>query len=71
MKFDEFDARMREYETTHDYCIPLDTHVVVRLDGRSFTRNTKEVWQSYWKKHYKRLDKVFHITYTLDTFGLR
>lgn len=43
MKFDELDARMRVYETTHDYCVLPQMYMVARIDGRSFTRLTKEV----------------------------
>jgi len=42
MKFDELDKRMRVYETVHDYCVPPQVYMVARLDGRSFTRLTKE-----------------------------
>ena len=43
MKFDDLDARMRVYETAHDHCVLPGLHMVARLDGRSFTRLTKEV----------------------------
>lgn len=43
MKCDDLDARMRIFETAHDYCVLPDIHMVARLDGRSFTRLTKEV----------------------------
>ncbi len=43
MKFDELDAAMRVYETAHDLCVLPGLHMVARLDGRGFTRLTKEV----------------------------
>src|ERR1043165_4415266 len=43
MKFDELDERMRVFETAHDLCVLPGLHMVARLDGRSFTRLTKEV----------------------------
>ena len=43
MKFDELDAKMRIYETTRDYCVLPEMYTVVRLDGRGFTKLTKEV----------------------------
>jgi tRNA(His) guanylyltransferase len=43
MKFDELDDKMRVYETTHDLCVLPGLYIVARLDGRSFTRLTKEV----------------------------
>lgn len=45
MKFDELDDRMRVHETTHDLCVLPGLYMVARLDGRSFTRLTKEVHQ--------------------------
>lgn len=41
MKFDDLDQRMRVFETAHDYCVLPDIYMVVRLDGRGFTRLTK------------------------------
>jgi tRNA(His) guanylyltransferase len=45
MKFDELDDRMRVFETAHDLCVLPGLYMVARLDGRSFTRLTKEVHQ--------------------------
>ncbi len=42
MKFDELDKRMRVFETAHDHCALPGLHLVARLDGRNFTRLTKE-----------------------------
>jgi tRNA(His) guanylyltransferase len=44
MKFEDLDARMRVFETAHDHCVLPVVYMVVRLDGRGFTRLTKEVW---------------------------
>jgi tRNA(His) guanylyltransferase len=43
MKFDELDAKMRVFETAHDLCVLPGIYMVARLDGRRFTRLTKEV----------------------------
>lgn len=43
MKFDELDSKMRVFETAHDHCVLPGLYIVARLDGRSFTRLTKEV----------------------------
>ena len=43
MKFDELDAKMRVFETSHDHCVLPGIYMVARLDGRSFTRLTKVV----------------------------
>jgi len=42
MKFDELDEQMRVFETIHDQCVLPGIYMVARLDGRSFTRLTKE-----------------------------
>lgn len=42
MQFEELDARMRQYETVNDRLIPKGTYMVARIDGRGFTRLTKE-----------------------------
>ena len=42
MKFDELDREMRVFETAHDYCALPGIYMVARIDGRNFTRLTKE-----------------------------
>ena len=43
MKFKEFDRAMRVYEESLDQFILPDVYIAARLDGRSFTRLTKEL----------------------------
>lgn len=43
MKFDDLDAKMRLFETAHDHHVLPGIHMVARIDGRGFTRLTKEV----------------------------
>ena len=43
MTFDELDSRMRVFETARDQCVLPGMFMVARLDGRGFTRLTKEV----------------------------
>ena len=43
MKFDELDERMRVYETANDRCVLPGIYMVARIDGRGFTRLTKEL----------------------------
>ncbi|WP_145854623.1 tRNA(His) guanylyltransferase Thg1 family protein [Pedobacter suwonensis] len=45
MKFNDLDAKMRVYETANDRCILPAMYMVARIDGRGFTRLTKEVHQ--------------------------
>lgn len=42
MKFDDLDKQLRIYETAHDFCVPPNIYMVARIDGRGFTRLTKE-----------------------------
>jgi tRNA(His) 5'-end guanylyltransferase len=43
MKFNDLDSRLRMFETAHDHCALPGLYLVARLDGRNFTRLTKEV----------------------------
>lgn len=43
MKFDDLDSKMRVFETAHDHCILPGIYIVARIDGRNFTRLTKEI----------------------------
>ena len=43
MKFDDLDAKMRRFETAHDHAVLPGIYMVARIDGRGFTRLTKEV----------------------------
>lgn len=42
MKFDDLDKRMRVFETGHDFCVLPNMYMVARIDGRGFTKLTKE-----------------------------
>ncbi len=42
MKFDDLNRKLRVYETAHDFCVPPNMYIVARIDGRGFTRLTKE-----------------------------
>lgn len=41
MKFDDFDSKMRKFEQAIDQTIPQDSYMVARLDGKGFTKLTK------------------------------
>lgn len=43
MNFDALDRRMRAFEAAYEDCVLPGLSVVARLDGRSFTRLTKEL----------------------------
>ncbi|MBA3869324.1 MAG: guanylyltransferase [Anaerolineae bacterium] len=65
MNFDQLDHDMRIYETTHDHCVLPNIYMVARLDGRTFTRLTKEVHQfeSPFDERFRdiMLDTVEHL----------
>ena len=42
MKFDDLDKAMRVFETAHDHAVLPGLYIVARIDGRNFTRLTKE-----------------------------
>ena len=42
MKFDDLDKKMRIFETAYDHCVLPEIWIVARLDGRGFTKLTKE-----------------------------
>lgn len=61
MKFDELDSKMRVYETHQDRCVLPNIYMVARIDGRSFTKLTKE------KHKFKApFDEVFR-DYMIET----
>lgn len=43
MKFKVLDEKMRVYETSHDHCVMPGIFMVARLDGRSFTKLTRDI----------------------------
>ncbi len=43
MVFNEFDKKMRKYEQSLDQVLLPETYMVARLDGRGFTKLTKEI----------------------------
>jgi tRNA(His) 5'-end guanylyltransferase len=55
MKFDDFDAQMRQFETSLNQIVPEDVHIIARLDGRGFTRLTKRV-----ESFERPFDRRFH-----------
>lgn len=42
MKFAELDSKMRLFETGHDHCVLPEMFIAARIDGRNFTKLTKE-----------------------------
>lgn len=42
MKFDDLEKKMKEHEFRNDIYIPDNKYIIIRLDGRSFSKLTKE-----------------------------
>lgn len=65
MTFDELDAKMRVYETTNDPVVLPGIYIVARIDGRGFTKLTKErhAFQSPFDERFRdlMLDTVEHL----------
>lgn len=43
MKFTSLDKKMRVYETAHDHSVIPELYMVARIDGRCFSKLTKEI----------------------------
>ena len=69
MRFEELDQRMRRYETALDQEIMPSIFVVARLDGRSFTRLTRELEQFDAPFDERFRDVMVHTTQHLMTCG--
>jgi tRNA(His) 5'-end guanylyltransferase len=71
MKFDELDDTMRVFETAHDLCVLPGMQMVARIDGRSFTRLTKEVHAFEAPFDVRVRDMMVETTEHLMTCGFR
>lgn len=45
LKFDELDSRMRIFESLNDEYVLPEIYIIARMDGRGFTKITKEICQ--------------------------
>lgn len=71
MKFDELDKKMRVYETAADVCAVPGMYLVARIDGRSFTRLTKDVHQFEAPFDERFRDMMIATTEHVMTCGFR
>ena len=71
MKFDDLDKKMRGFETSADLCVLPSMYMVARLDGRSFTRLTKEACQFEVPFDVRFRDLMVATTESLMTCGFR
>ena len=71
MKFDDFDKQMRVYEESLDQYILPDLYIAARLDGRSFTRLTKEICKFEAPFDIRFRDLMISTVKALMTAGFR
>lgn len=71
MKFDELDKKMRVYETTHDRSVLPGLYMVARIDGRNFTRLTKDVHKFEAPFDVRMRDMMVETTAHLMNCGFR
>lgn len=71
MKFDDLDVKMRVFETSADLCVLPGMFMVARLDGRSFTRLTKEICQFETPFDERFRDLMVSTAESLMTCGFR
>ena len=43
MEFSELDEKLRVFETAYDFSVPPGNYLIARIDGKGFTRLTKEL----------------------------
>ena len=71
MIFEELDKKMRIYEESLDQSILPDLYMAARLDGRSFTRLTKEICQFEAPFDIRFRDLMIQTTKALMECGFR
>jgi tRNA(His) 5'-end guanylyltransferase len=71
MVFDEFDKKMRIYEQSLDQIILPNMYMVARLDGRGFTRLTKEICKFEAPFDVRFRDMMVNTVETLMNCGFR
>ena len=71
MRFDELDKKMRVYEQSLDQVLLPDIYMVARLDGRGFTKLTKEICHFEAPLDEKFRDMMVKTTKDLMDCGFR
>ena len=71
MFFDELDKKMRRYEQSLDQVLLPETYMVARLDGRGFTRLTKEICKFEAPFDERFRDMMVHTVEGLMDCGFR
>lgn len=72
MKFDDLDRAMRAYEQSLDMWVAPNMYIVVRLDGRSFTKLTKETckFEAPFDERFRDL-MVDTLKYLMENSGFK
>ena len=72
MNFNDLDAMMRQYEQSLDQVIPPKFYIVARLDGRSFTKFTKEIckFEAPFDERFRDL-MVDTLAYLMENSGFQ
>ena len=71
MLFDELDKKMRKYEQSLDQVLLPELFIAARLDGRGFTRLTKEICQFEAPFDVRFRDMMIHTVKSLMDCGFR
>lgn len=71
MNFDELDKKMRVYEQSLDQVLLPEIYLVARLDGRGFTRLTKEICKFEAPFDIRFRDMMVHTVQSLMDCGFR
>ncbi|MBO5454077.1 MAG: guanylyltransferase [Clostridia bacterium] len=71
MKFDDLDKKMRVYEQSIDQTVLPDLYIVARLDGRNFSRLTKEICEFEAPFDEKFRDMMINTVKQLMNCGFR
>lgn len=71
MNFDELDKKMRIYEQSLDQVLLPEIYLVARLDGRGFTRLTKEICKFEAPFDIRFRDMMVHTVQSLMDCGFR
>ncbi len=71
MNFDELDKKMRVYEQSLDHVLLPEMYMVARLDGRGFTRLTKDICRFEAPFDERFRDMMIQTTQALMSCGFR
>lgn len=71
MKFDDLDVQMRVYETAADHCVLPGIYMAARIDGRNFTKLTRDIGKFETPFDIKFMDLMVETTKHLMNCGFK